>query len=350
MPIRSLMRLLAIPAIVLLTQPTWAIDEDFYRLLYPTVVEPWCDANRVTGTFAGVDDVSVSYAIYETDASRGALVILPGLPETYLQYCELAYDMREAGYRIYVLDHRGNGLSDHLLPDTRKAHVVSFNDYVDDAKTFVDTIVAPEHDDEDDQIVAIGHSLGGAVLAVYAQRYPDEFDAMVLSSPAFEINTAPIPFSIAYLIASALTLSGQGEEYAPTQGSVDPNTLRFVGNKATHSRMRYNYLVRDVWQDNTMAWTSGVTNQWIREAIEGGILGIRRIELFATPILMLEAERDRFVKTDALERACDRAAICELRLFPGTFHSLLLEKDATRDQILDAMLAFFYNPPPPRAD
>ena len=40
------------------------------------------------------------------------LVISPGQGEPALKYAELVYDLKDTGYDIFVIDHRGQGASD----------------------------------------------------------------------------------------------------------------------------------------------------------------------------------------------------------------------------------------------
>ncbi len=48
----------------------------------------------------------------------------------------------------------------------------------------------------DGKIVLIGHSLGGAVAATFCIDYPDAVDALVLSSPAFDVPPLPLPLEV----------------------------------------------------------------------------------------------------------------------------------------------------------
>ena len=120
----------------------------------------FCDESGEFGEFAGVAGIPIRFVKIDTTSSLGALVILNGRTETFLKYCELAREWQNLGFAIYMMDHRGQGLSGRLLEDRQKGHLVHFNDFVSDVKTFVDDIVAPNHNN----IYALGHSVGGAVV------------------------------------------------------------------------------------------------------------------------------------------------------------------------------------------
>jgi lysophospholipase len=91
--------------------------------------------------------------------AKGVLIISPGQTESSLKYAEVLYDLKDLGYSIYIIDHRGQGLSDRTLPGTTLSHVNRFKDYVDDFTTFVKDVVHPENYRHS---VIIAHSMGGA--------------------------------------------------------------------------------------------------------------------------------------------------------------------------------------------
>lgn len=71
-------------------------------------------------------------------APRGSIVVFPGRGEGSFEYYETAIDFIDRGFGpVYVLDHRGQGLSPRLLEDPHKGHVARLEDYVDDALAFV---------------------------------------------------------------------------------------------------------------------------------------------------------------------------------------------------------------------
>lgn len=77
------------------------------------------------------------------------------------------------GFAVYALDHRGHGRS-----GGERVHVDSFDDYVDDLKTYFDQI----RDDEADMpIYLLGHSMGVFIAVSYAARYQHELAGLILS-------------------------------------------------------------------------------------------------------------------------------------------------------------------------
>ena len=73
---------------------------------------------------------------------KGSIVVSPGRAEGSPEYYETALDFIKAGYSpIYVIDHRGQGLSPRILENTFKSHVWDFMNYVSDLDYAVEKIL-----------------------------------------------------------------------------------------------------------------------------------------------------------------------------------------------------------------
>lgn len=73
--------------------------------------------------------------------AKGSIVIAPGRSEGSPEYYETALDFMKAGFGpIYVIDHRGQGLSPRRLENTNKGHVENFENYVSDLFTAMEDI------------------------------------------------------------------------------------------------------------------------------------------------------------------------------------------------------------------
>ena len=63
------------------------------------------------GAFTGQHGVRVSYAWAVPDDCQGTVVISSGRIESLLKYKEVMYDLYQHGLAVFILDHRGQGLS-----------------------------------------------------------------------------------------------------------------------------------------------------------------------------------------------------------------------------------------------
>lgn len=162
-------------------------EKQFSAFTNGVLLDFW--GQREEGEFVGVDGAKIRYVHWRSPSHNKALVIASGRSESYVKYPEVAFDFFHSGYDIFLLDHRGQGLSDRLLEDTQKGHVEKFSDYIDDFSTFVDTIVLPF---QYPHYFALAHSMGGAILAGYLLKQTHVFKAAALSAPMFGIKL-PIP-------------------------------------------------------------------------------------------------------------------------------------------------------------
>jgi lysophospholipase len=307
-----------------------------YQQTIDETVMPYCRSQGTFGQLAGVGGVPIAYASFVQPNEKGAIVILPGRTEAFLKYCELVWDWKDTGYSIYLMDHRGQGLSGRMLPDPEKGYVAEFDDYVADVETFVSTVVrATPHA----KTYLLAHSMGGAIATRYLERHAHDFDAAVLSSPMEQINTSPYAEWEAMAIASGECAIFQGASYVMGKGPWDPNET-FAGNTVTHSQDRWTMNHR-LWVNDPQVVLGGPTNQWLHEAIEADWAARLEAWNIATPLLILEAGADQIVVPAAEDGVCSAAQACTKKVFPTAAHEILQETDDIRDAALAATLGFF---------
>jgi lysophospholipase len=287
------------------------------------------------GAFAGKSGVTIAYAVYRVPQEIGAVVLLPGRTEAYVKYFETVYDLRDAGYSIYMMDHRGQGLSGRMLADSQKGHVVEFDDYVDDVQTFIDDVVKAE---PHDRLFILSHSMGGAITTRLLERDPKIIDAAVLVSPMHQINTSPYPEFVAEGLAGTLCLVGKCDDYAPGKGPYDPSWA-FSKNDVTHCAVRFEMNKRLVQQNPRIA-LGGPTTRWVRESIDATEDLQDAAARLTTPVLLLQAGSDQVVKIKGQDKVCAAAASCQKVAYPSAYHEILQETDSIRTPALKQIAAF----------
>jgi len=234
------------------------------------------------------------------------------------------------------MEHRGQGESGRLLADPQKQHVVDFDDYVTDLGTYLDTFVkARAHA----KTYLLAHSLGGAIATTYMERHPCAFDAAALSSPMYQINTAPYAEWEAFFLSGVYDTIFKGNDYVQGRGPYDPSET-FEANTVTRSRDRWtmNHLL---WLAHPEIQVGGPTNRWIHEAIEGDIALRAEAALLTTPTLLFKAGADQIVVTSAQDEVCAKARSCTKIAYAGAQHEILQETDDVRGAALSAALTFF---------
>ncbi|HEH9426320.1 TPA: alpha/beta fold hydrolase [Aeromonas sobria] len=308
--------------------------------LYQQTLPDFWRQHAVEGEFKGKDGITIRYAALRQAKVDRAILIVNGRVESYLKYQELAWDLWRQGYSLYLIDHRGQGMSGRMLADPQKGYVEQFDDYVLDLKQFHDQVIMA---DQPAKLFLLAHSMGGAISARYLERWPDDIKAAVLSSPMLGINLGGLPKWLAKGLATTIgTVGGWiGEPlYGPGQGGYQDHG--FADNELTHSQSRYQAF-RQIYEQHPQIKLGGATAHWIYQGITGADAAIADAGAIKTPLLVLQAGNDSVVDNAAQDRFCTLAN-CEggkpLRI-EGAWHELFIESDDKRQPALTAMAEFF---------
>lgn len=295
------------------------------------------------------EQINLSTVEFHHPEEKGVLIVVNGLTETWLKYGEVFYDWYQKGFTILSYDHRGQGLSSHLVArNSQIAHVDRFQDYLDDFQ-FLITNGFELQKRKSKNIFVLAHSMGGAVVTRYLQTHPNTspqtlsaaapFRAVALSAPMLAINTAPYPESLAHIAVNLMNLAGRSQDY--TFGKRDNDCYRsFDANQVTQSKARY-WMDQLICKNEFTAVTSGPSNGWVETAISA-TRNIREDQIkIDIPMLMLQAGMDEFVVNEELSRFCSGRSNCTLQKFSGSKHEILMEHDPIRNLAMQKIEDFF---------
>lgn len=290
------------------------------------------------GTFASGNGVTIAYQRFDSDCNNTAVVVVPGWSEPYLKYAEVIIDLRDKGNCVYIMDHRGQGLSSRETENPQVGHVEDFSLYVRDLEKFVDNVLLPQGHR---RLYILAHSMGGLVATLYAAEHPDRLDGLVMVAPMFSIDTQPWPQWLAYWVASGLDWLGMGASYVLGHG--DWREKPFAQNQVTHSAVRFEYS-EALLRNNKALAIGGVSNRWLKTSIEH----TRKIRDIAPAlnhkILLFQAEHDRFVFPDEINRFCESVRLCIKVFVPGARHEILMESDSIREPVMEKIYGFIEKP------
>jgi len=107
---------------------------------------------------------------------RASLVIVHGLRDHGGRYAQLARELSRRGWAVFAADLRGHGRS-----QGRRATVQRFDQYVGDLAL---TVAHVRSWLPDAPLFVLGHSMGGTIASLYAERPEAVLDGLVLSAPA----------------------------------------------------------------------------------------------------------------------------------------------------------------------
>lgn len=308
--------------------------------------------------FKGVNDKRINYSVFSHDESdlalndkiqRKCLVIASGRSEGYLKYKELSFDLFSQGYNVFLIDHRGQGLSERLLDNSHKGYVENFQYYVDDLAIFINDIVTPYCvlDGKTQKPYLLAHSMGGAIAARYLQDYPDSIQAAVLSSPMLGLNGGGIPDIITKSLIKSTNQINQWFGEAPWYfiGQKDYAQSDFSGNPLTHSELRFQQFSK-LYQQTPAFQLGGVTVKWLDESITALEKIFANIDKITTPTLVIQAGDDKIIKNESQNDFCQQLHQLSPQSCPdgkplvikGAYHELFFESDIYRQHALSAVI------------
>lgn len=255
---------------------------------------------------------------------RGSIIIAPGRTEFIEKYFETAEDFRTRGFTVFVIDHRGQGLSDRLLPDVLKSYVHRFEDYVEDLAFCLDAFKA----DLPRPHILVGHSMGGCLGLQGILSGDLSPDAAVMNAPMLGIVGLEQP--LVAPIMSTLSNLGMATRPIPFQAQRSGLPLPFKLNKLTSDRARYSRW-RAYFDGAPRLRLGGPTYGWIRAAVKSMNFVQRNAQHLKVPTLIIVAGSDRIVVPEDVVRFAKNSR-AELLSLPNGLHETFLERDELRDE------------------
>ncbi|MGL4405317.1 MAG: alpha/beta hydrolase, partial [Notoacmeibacter sp.] len=181
------------------------------------------------------DNKRIRYVRLKTQAPvcKGTIIIFAGRNECVEKYYETILDFTTAAFDVVAFDWRGQGDSEHLLPDRHKGYVRKFSDYRLDVEAIFDQVVLPECRPP---FFIVAHSMGCLIALDCAPILKSRVDRMVLSGPFLGIMKQPFSSRAAWWMSRLLIMLGLGRMYF---GGGPRQRLPFELNKVTGDPVRY---------------------------------------------------------------------------------------------------------------
>ncbi len=312
-------------------------ETNFDQTMNKEIREFW---NKMeTGTVRTKDKKKLQWCRFVDQKHSKSLLVLNGRVESFEKYRELFFELFKQGYNIYSYDHRGQGLSSRLLPDSQIGYIEWFDDYVDDLHCIVEHFAFKENSN----VSILAHSLGCAIALRYLQTYQSHsiFKALVLASPmlGFNIPWKLRPFAIYY--SQILSSFSATPKYVKGYGEYSDKP--FENNPLSHSKIRYQWY-RQLYQQRPELQLGGPGYRWVWQnlmAVKQCYLMTRQIQL---PVLIMQAGNDLIVNNSAQDRFVSKLKRTnpqvQLQAISGAKHELFFESDEYRNQALTLTLNF----------
>ena len=291
--------------------------------------------------FIAAGTVKLRVGRFDMDGPSGICLLLNGQTEFIEKYFEVIDELRGRGFAVVTFDWRGQGGSDRLLPDRRKAHIEDFAAYDQDLDAVIDDVVRPLALELKLQPVVLAHSMGGNILLRRLHDVRGEFAAATLCAPMLGINSRGAPWWLVERIARHLNRKAPSTEFVWGMADRDQLQLPFAQQIVTSDPQRYARTQERLAADPELR-LNGPTWGWLGAAMHA--IALTRspgyAEAIETPCLLVGAGQDRVCDTDAIRTFAARMPRAQFVEIAGAEHEILMERDVYRAQFWSAFDVF----------
>jgi alpha-beta hydrolase superfamily lysophospholipase len=250
----------------------------------------------------------------------GNLDVIHGWSDHSGRYGRLLAALRPLNLSVRLPELRGHGHS-----GGERGHITRFEAYLHDLTQVLELEATGEGDPKPRWL--LGHSMGALVAFHLAQRHPQRYRGLVLSSPFLGPLPAKGPYhrllvELLSRIAPSLSLR---KHIDPAQLSHDPRVVAaYSQDPLVHGRL---------------------TPRWVREIFAAQASARRLATTFPLPLLLQLSPDDTVVDAQASLALYLRlpAGAKTLRVYPRCRHELYNEKAAKAEKPLADLVAWLYD-------
>jgi lysophospholipase len=299
----------------------------------------------------------------------GTVIFFQGRTEFIEKNIYTYMDLRNAGYDVWTLDWRGQGLSHRPLGGTDKGYIDSYDTFVADARHFIDTKVSFN---KEKPRILLAHSMGGGIGTLYLMRHPTQFDQAVFSSPLIRLpanqDNPPVRIANRGKVLAGLGGSCAGANPFCSWASsfadkVDPCTFRGAVPSNANLRdaadtWRYTHdfakvalfdcmVIRsqDTAEPDPGLAVGGATSSWLRATFLATDEIAANPARLKTPLLIIGAGGDTVVSNEGQSAFCgeSNSSCCRIEI-AGAGHEILIEAEDKRQAFMDHFQQFVSRP------
>ncbi|MDE2029814.1 MAG: alpha/beta hydrolase [Alphaproteobacteria bacterium] len=282
------------------------------------------------------DGGKLRYARFEpASAPCGTILIVPGRREFIeKKYAELGDRLRGRGYRLIIVEPRGQGLSSRFLSGAQRQrdHIGDFKMHLDDLRAFFAAVVLP---DLAAPLIFHGHSMGAhLILRWLAEDRPAQAKAAFLTAPMLALSSLPahaLAHGVSWLSVHVL---GHATEYAPMQHDFDARDCTFEDNVLTQDPERFP-IIENYFKAHPDLTVGGVTWGWLLASMYSMHIAHRHGYLanIDIPVLALVGDRDKVTPVKETGPYLNEIPRVRTHIIANARHDLMNEADAARNEV-----------------
>lgn len=271
--------------------------------------------------------------------TRGAVLFVHGFAD-YFFHAELAGQLCALGYDVYGIDLRayGRSLREGQLPNYVTDLAVHFEE--------LDAAVAMIREDGHERLVVVGHSTGGLITSLWADRHraAPPMDALVLNSPWLDLAEPLFSRTVATWLLRVVGRFAPRYVVRDALGDVYGQSM----HRDFHGEWDYDLTMKPMQAFPVRAG-------WLR-AIRAGHRAVRRGLAVPVPVLVLHSTRSQLHETTWSEAAMTADTVLDVdqivrrsrRLGPdvrlvaveGALHDVFLSAPEVRAKAISEMTSW----------
>lgn len=318
---------------------SWLREEN-YNKQWQNELEPYLH-QRKTVSVLNSGKQKIHYSFFQADKAKAVFVLVHGFNEYQEKFSELVYYLLQANISVLTYDARGHGLSKCRTKQTQ-IDIEDFSLYELDLWQMVQRAGELTHSSL--PIWLLGHSMGGAVVTGFAEKYASMINGLVLMSPMLSIRSGKMSLGQMHMIADLLKLIGKGDDYIPSTYAKDSQSrlTYHEHNSLDSSDVRGAFYHQLNYKLHSYPTHSGSIN-WLKAALDY-LQVINRpeaIQLIDVPCLVFRPGKDVLVSQEGPLNLMYYLPHSLNIFIPYEKHELLMSEDQTIQAIISQIIRFF---------
>jgi acylglycerol lipase len=247
-------------------------------------------------------------------APDAVIAVVHGYGDHGGRYTWFGEDMAARGHAVYVYDLRGHGQSTGT-----RGQVKRFDEYLDDTAVFLDEVRRRQ---PDAPLFLLGHSMGGLIVARFAEERAPDVRAVILSSPFLQLAEAVPPSRVVAVTGLA---------------KVWPN--KDIGNTVQAAQLSHDQSVVDAYVTDPLVHHVAPA-RWAVETLQAQDAAMAGAGRISQPLLVLYGTEDQVVDVAFIEALFAQASSEDktIERYRGFYHECFNE--AGREQVFQDLAAW----------
>tara|TARA_B100001989_G_scaffold250742_3_gene228419 strand:- start:978 stop:1979 length:1002 start_codon:yes stop_codon:yes gene_type:complete len=278
-------------------------------------------------------------SVFPDSIPDAVIVCLQGVREFSEKYFEVARWCLDNNFAFWIMDWAGQGKSTRYIPSNpQKRHNGDFQKDVDDLHYFILEYIkhSSVHPDKGRIPMAmLGHSMGAHIGLRFLHDYPEFFECAAFSAPMAGLKVFENTPSKLASCATSICNTLMGKSYIP-HGQDWINELPLADKTLTADPVRS--LIHNQWCKAEESLRCGdVTFGWVHQAHKSCLKLQKKTfhGAIKTPCIFGIPAHEHLVDNNISLKIAKNMQNTTVHNYPESYHEVLMEKDAIRDDFLE---------------